>query len=155
MQIAGRLGLPASTVHAVLVRRQINRLWRIDRVTSEPLRRYEHDHLGSLIHVDVTEFGNIPGGGGWRYVGKAQGDRNRAATVARTGAPRSANRGPLVGRAFVHTVIDDYSRLAYAEIHADETAVTAIGVLQCAVAWFADRGVNVERVLSDNGSAYR
>ncbi len=155
VQIAGRLGLPASTVHAVLVRARINRLWRIDRVTGEPLRRYEHDHPGSLIHVDVTKFGNIPDGGGWRYVGKAQGDRNRSATVARTGAPRSATRGPLVGRAFVHTVIDDHSRLAYAEIHADETTATAIGVLQRAVAWLADRGVTVQRVLSDNGSAYR
>jgi transposase InsO family protein len=155
VQIAGRLNMPASTVHAVLVRCRINRLWRIDRVTGEPLRRYEHDHPGSLIHVDVTKFGNIPDGGGWRYVGRQQGERNRSATVARTGAPRSRWRGPLVGRAFVHTVIDDHSRLAYAEIHADETAVTAISVLQRAVTWFADRGVTVERVLSDNGSAYR
>ena len=155
VQIAGRLGLPASTVHAVLVRCRINRLSRIDRATGEPLRRYEHDHPGSLIHVDVTKFGNIPDGGGWRYVGKQQGDRNRSATVARTGAARSATRGPLVGRGFVHTVIDDYSRVAYAEIHADEKAATAIDVLRRAVAWFADRGVVVERVLSDNGSCYR
>ncbi len=77
VQIAGRLGLPASTVHAVLVRCRINRLSRIDRVTGEPLRRYEYDHPGSLIHVDVTKFGNIPDGGGWRYVGKQQGERNR------------------------------------------------------------------------------
>jgi transposase InsO family protein len=155
VQIAGRLGLPASTVHAVLVRCRLNRLSRIDRVTGEPLRRYEHDHPGSLIHVDVTKFGNIPDGGGWRYVGKAQGDRNRAATVARTGAPRSATRGPLLGRGFVHTVIDDHSRVAYAEICTDETAATAIGVLQRAVTWCAQRGVTVERILSDNGSAYR
>ena len=60
-----------------------------------------------------------------------------------------------MGTAFVHTVIDDHSRVAYAEIHDDETAVTAIGVLRNAVAWFADRGIDVERVLSDNGSAYR
>ncbi|RPF21925.1 integrase-like protein [Myceligenerans xiligouense] len=114
VQIAGRVGLPASTVHAVLVRCRINHLWRIDRVTGEPLRRYEHDEPGSLIHVDVTKFGNIPDGGGWRYVGKQQGDRNRAATVDRTGAPRSRTRAPLVGRAYVHTVIDDHSRVAYA-----------------------------------------
>lgn len=155
VQIAGRLGLPASTVHAVLVRCRINRLWRIDRVTGEPLRRYEHEYPGSLIHVDVTKFGNIPDGGGWRYVGRQQGQRNRSATVARTGTPRSRWRDPLLGKAYVHTVIDDHSRLAYAEIHADERAVTAIGVLQRAVAWFADRGVQVERVLSDNGSAYK
>jgi transposase-like protein len=89
VQIAGQLGLPASTVHAVLTRCRINRLSHIDRVTGEPIRRYEHDHPGALIHVDVTKFGNIPDGGGWRYVGKRQGYRNRAATVARTGAPRN------------------------------------------------------------------
>ncbi len=150
VQIGGRLGLPASTVHAVLTRCRINRLSRIDRVTGEPLRRYEHDHPGSLIHVDVTKFGNIPDGGGHRFVGRAQGDRNRAATP---GKPRNAHRKPKIGTAFVHTVLDDHSRVAYAEIHADETAATA--VLRRAVAWFAARGVTVERVLSDNGSAYR
>jgi transposase InsO family protein len=155
VQIGGRLGLPASTVHAVLVRCRINRLHRIDRVTGEPLRRYEHEYPGSMIHVDVTKFGNIPDGGGWRYVGRAQGDRNRAATVARTGTPRSATHGPLLGTAFVHTVIDDHSRVAYAEIHADEKADTAVAVLRRAVAWFAERNVTVERVLSDNGSCYR
>jgi transposase InsO family protein len=153
IQIAGRLGIAASTVHAVLVRCRINRLSRIDRVTGEPLRRYEHDRPGSLIHVDVTKFGNIPDGGGWRYVGKQQGLRNRAATD--TDRRKGRVRGPRLGTAFVHTVIDDHSRVAYAEIHADEKAATAIGVLERAAAWFADRGVTVERVLSDNGSAYR
>ena len=60
VQIGGRLGMPASTVHAVLTRCRINRLSRIDRITGEPLRRYEHDHPGSLIHVDVTKFGHLP-----------------------------------------------------------------------------------------------
>lgn len=155
VQIAGRLGMAASTVHAVLVRCRINQLSRIDRVTGEPIRRYEHDHPGSMIHVDVTKFGNIPDGGGWRYVGKQQGDRNRAATVARTGTPRSRGRAPLLGTSYVHTVIDDHSRVAYAEIRPDEKAATAIAVLRRAVAWFTERGVTVERVLSDNGSAYR
>lgn len=155
VQIAGQLGVAAATVHAVLTRCGINRLSHIDRVTGEPIRRYEHDHPGSLIHVDVTKFGNIPDGGGWRYVGKQQGHRNRSATAAKTGTPRSKHRGPLLGTAFVHTVIDDYSRVAYAEICTDETTATAIGVLRRAVAWFADHGVTVERVLSDNGSAYR
>jgi transposase InsO family protein len=153
VQIAGRLGMQASTVHAVLVRCRINRLSHIDRVTGEPLRRYEHPHPGSLIHVDVTKFGNIPHGGGWRYVGKQQGDTNRAATD--TERRKGHVRGPLLGTAYVHTVIDDHSRLAYAEIHTDEKAVTAIGVLQRAVAWFTDHGVTTERVLSDNGSAYK
>jgi transposase InsO family protein len=154
VQIAGRLGMQASTVHAVLVRCRINRLSHIDRVTGEPLRRYEHDHPGSLIHVDVTKYGNIPDGGGWRYVGKQQGDRNKEATAKRTGM-RGDDYRPLIGTAFVHTVIDDHSRVAYAEICPDEKAATAIAVLRRAVAWFADHNVNVERVLSDNGSAYR
>jgi transposase InsO family protein len=155
VQIAGLTGVPSSTVHAVLTRCRVNRLSHIDRVTGELIRRYEHPHPGSLIHVDVTKFGNIPDGGGWRYVGKSQGDRNRSATVARTGTPRNTRRAPVLGTGFVHTVIDDHSRVAYAEICADEKAVTAIAVLHNALAWFADRGVTVERVLSDNGSAYK
>lgn len=154
VQIAGRLGMAASTVHAVLVRCRINRLTHIDRVTGEPLRRYEHPYPGSLIHVDVTKFANIPDGGGFPFVGRAQGEINRAATATRTGnrSPRGRAR---IGTAFVHTVIDDHTRMAYAEICADETATTAVGVLHRAVAWFADHGVTTERVLSDNGSAYR
>lgn len=154
VQIAGRINMPASTVHAVLARCRINRLSRIDRVTGEPLRRYEHPHPGSLIHVDVTKFGNIPDGGGHRFVGRQQGEKNREITAKRTGH-RNRLYEPRPGTAFVHTVIDDHSRIAYAEICADEKAVTAIGVLQRAVAWFADHGVTVERVLSDNGSAYK
>ncbi|GGD24210.1 IS481 family transposase [Nocardioides daphniae] len=153
VQIAGRLGMQASTVYAVLVRCRINRLSHIDRVTGEPLRRYEHPHPGSLIHVDVTKFGNIPDGGGWRYVGPQQGNKNKAATALRTG--RTVKGHPNIGTAFVHTVIDDHSRVAYAEIHPDEKSATAVEVLHRTVAWFAERGVNVERVLSDNGSCYR
>ena len=150
--IADRVGLAPSTVHAVLLRCRLNRLTHVDRATGEPIRRYEHDHPGSLLHVDVKKLGNIPDGGGWRYVGRQQGDKNRAATP---GKPRNRHHGPKIGTAFVHTVLDDHSRVAYAEIHDDETAATAIGVLRRAVAWFAARGVIVQRVLSDNGSAYR
>ena len=157
VQIAGRLGVPASTVHAVLTRCRINRLTHIDRVTGEPLRRYEHDHPGSLVHVDITKFANIPDGGGHRFVGRQLGDRHGIQTACRTGDRRDRAHGyrPNIGTAFVHTVIDDHSRVAYAEICTDEKAITAIGVLQRAVAWFSSRGVIIERVLSDNGSAYR
>ena len=154
VQIAGELGIAASTAHAVLVRCRINRLTYIDRVTGEPIRRYEHPYPGSLIHVDVTKFGNIPDGGGHRFVGRQQGEKNRSATARRTGK-RSKTREPRLGISYVHTVIDDHSRVAYAEICANETADTAIGVLQRAVAWFAEQGVTVERVLSDNGSCYK
>lgn len=154
VQIGGRLGLQASTVHAVLVRCRINRLSHIDRVTGEPLRRYEHDHPGSLIHVDVTKFGNIPDGGGHKYLSRQQSKANAQATARRTGE-RGDQYRPAIGTAYVHTVIDDHSRMAYAEIRTDEKALTAVGVLTRAVAWFADHGVTVERVLSDNGAAYR
>lgn len=154
VQIGARVGVSASTVHAVLVRCRLNRLSHVDRVTGEPARRYERSRPGELIHVDVTKFGNIPDGGGWRFVGVRQGDRNRNATRDRTGI-RSRKYYPRIGTCFVHTVIDDFSRVAYAEIHDDERAVTAAGVLSRAVAWFAERGVTIQQVLSDNGSAYR
>ena len=95
----------------------------VDRSTGEPIRRYEHDHPGSLVHVDVKKLGNIPDGGGWRFVGRQQGDRNRAATPGT--AAQQVTATPGSGHAFVHTVIDDHSRVAYAEIHDDETAATA------------------------------
>jgi transposase InsO family protein len=152
MAIASRLSMPASTVHAVLVRCRLNRISHIDIRTGEVIRRYEHNHPGALIHVDVKKLGNIPDGVGWRYVGRAQGKKNRAATA---GVARSVWRDFKLGHAFVHTVIDDHSRVAYAEIHGDETAATAIAVLRRAIAWFDAKGVTVERVLSDNGSCYR
>ena len=153
--IGDLLGIPASTVHAVLVRCRVNRLTHLDRATGEPIRRYEHEHPGDLIHVDVKKLGRVPDGGGWRYVGRQQGERNRAATSLRTGAPKSKYRQPLIGTCYLHTVIDDHSRVAYVEAHQDETKETATAVLRNAVAWFADRGVTVHRVLSDNGSAYK
>ena len=124
--IADQLGLAASTVHAVLRRQRANRLSHLDRTTGEPVRRYEHDQPGDLLHVDGKNLGNVPDGGGWRYLGRQQGDRNRAATP---GKPRNQHYNPKIGTAFVHTVIDDHSRVAYAEIHDDETAITATSVL--------------------------
>ena len=145
VQLAAHVGVAPSTVHRVLTRCRLNRLSYVDRATGEPVRRYEHDHPGSMLHVDVKKLGNIPDGGGWRYVGRAQGRRNRAATP---GKPKNVHHNPTMGTAFVHTVSDDHSRVAYAEIHDNETAATATGVLRNAVAWFAQRGVVIERVLS-------
>jgi transposase InsO family protein len=150
--IADQVGVAPSTAHQVLRRCRINRLAHVDRATGEPVRRYEHPHPGALLHVDVKKLGNIPDGGGWRYVGRAQGRRHRAATPHK---PRNRYRHPQMGTAFVHTVLDDHSRIAYAEIHDDERAETATATLRRAVGWFAQRGVTVARVLSDNGSAYR
>ena len=152
VQIGGRLGMPASTVHAVLVRCRVNRLTHVDRRSGEVVRRYEHDRPGSLVHVDVKKLGNIPDGGGWRFVGRHQGDRNRASTP---GKPKNRHRNPTMGTAHVHSVLDDHSRVVYSEIHDDERKETAAAVLRRAAAWFAARGVRIERVLSDNGSCYR
>ena len=116
------------------------------------MRRYEHPHPGSLIHVDFKKLDNIPEGGGWRFVGRQQGNWNRQATP---GKPRNKYGNELMKHAFVHTVIDDYSRITYAEVRDGETALTTVAVLVRAVDWFAARGVAVERILSDNGSAYR
>jgi transposase InsO family protein len=155
VEIGDRLGLPSSTVHAVLVRCRVNRLSHLDRATGEPIRRYEHERPGDLIHLDVKKLGKVPDGGGWRYVGRQQGERNRSATAVRTGGPRNRHRNPLIGTCYLHTVLDDHSRVAYVEAHDDETAATAAAVLRRAVAWFAARGVTVRRVLTDNGSAYK
>jgi hypothetical protein len=85
IQIACQLDMPASTVHAVLTRCRINRLSHIDRITGEPLRRYEHDHPGSLIHVDITKFGNIPDGGGHQFLSRPQRKHKALQTARRTG----------------------------------------------------------------------
>ena len=152
-ELAARTGVAASTVHRILRAAHLNRLSYTDRATGQVVHRYEHPYPGSLIHVDVKKIGNIPDGGGWRYVGARQGARNRASTPGKARSP--ASRRPVMGYACVHSVIDDYSRVVYSEIHDDEKADTAVGVLQRAVSWFSARGVKVERVLSDNGSAYR
>jgi hypothetical protein len=122
--IGDKIAMPASTVHAVLVRCRLNRLSHIDMVTGEPIRRYEHPYPGSMLHVDVKKLGKVPDGGGWRYVGRQQGKKNRAATKDK---PRSRYHNPVIGTALVHTVLDDHSRVAYAEIHDDQSAATAVG----------------------------
>ena len=97
IQLATRLGLAPSTVGRILTSCRLNRLSACDRATAEPIRRYEHDHPGSLVHVDVKKLGSIPTGGGWRYVGRQQGKRNRAAT---TGKQENAHHQPKTGHAF-------------------------------------------------------
>jgi hypothetical protein len=80
VQLAAVTGVAPSTAHRVLQRCQISRLSYLDRATGDPVRRYEHPYPGSMIHVDVKNLGNIPDGGGWRFVGRPQGTRNRAQT---------------------------------------------------------------------------
>jgi transposase InsO family protein len=135
--IAGRLGLAPSTVHAVLSRHGLSRLSRFDRST-RTIIRYEHDHPGELIHVDVKKVGRVPSGGGWRVLG-----RDRAPT---------AHRGD--GFDFLHVAIDDHSRFAYVEVHADERGDTCAGFLARTIEHFGALGVAVERVMTDNAKNY-
>lgn len=79
VQLACRLGIAPSTVHRILVAAHLNRLSHVDRATGEPVRRHEHDHPGSMLHVDVKKLGNIPDGDGWRFVGRQKGEKNHAA----------------------------------------------------------------------------
>ncbi|MFI1151855.1 IS481 family transposase [Streptomyces sp. NPDC020817] len=144
------LGLPASTVHRILVRHRLNRLAWLDRPTGEPVRRYERTRPGELVHVDIKKLGNIPDGGGWRVVGRTAGDRNRQAT---TGQRKSST--PVIGYSYVHSAVDDHSRLAYSEVLTDERKETTAGFWERANSFFADHAITVERVLTDNGSCYR
>jgi len=139
--------LSASTIHRVLVRRGISRLRDLD-ITGEqlrsPVRRYEYAVAGDMIHIDVKKLGRIPDGGGWRRHGKG------------TDEHRASMRQPRPGYAFLHTAIDDCSRLAYAEEHPDEKGSTAASFWTRAVAFFAAHGIDdITRVLTDNGPAYR
>lgn len=143
--IAGRLGMQPSTVGRVLRRHKVPLLREIDPVTGNVIRavrrspqRYEHAAAGALVHIDVKKLGRIPDGGGWRAHGRTENVRGRG-----------------IGYDYVHTAIDDHSRLAYAEIHDDEKGATAAGFLDRAVAFYARLGVTVERVITDNAFAYR
>jgi hypothetical protein len=126
-QIAPQVGLAASTVHAILVRCRISRLAHLDRATGQPIRRSEHERPGQLVHIDVKKLGNIPAGGGHRFLGRPTGRRNRQADGS--SGQRSRYRNPLMGHGFIRAAVDDHSRLAYAEIHPDEASQTAAGFL--------------------------
>ncbi|MFD9211506.1 IS481 family transposase [Streptomyces sioyaensis] len=134
------LGLPASTVHRVLARHGLNRLGFLDRPTGQVIRRYERSRPGELVHVDVKKLGRIPDGGGWRIHGRAACPDRRHTT----------------GFDYIHSAVDDHSRLAYSEVHRDEKAATCAAFLQRASAFFATCGIQrIERVLTDNAWPYR
>jgi transposase InsO family protein len=139
-RIAGILGLAASTVHRILSRQGLNRLAWMDRPTGTVIRRrIEHARAGELVQMDVKKLGRIPAGGGWRAHGRGNANNPRRTRV---------------GYAFIHTAIDSYSRVAYSEVLPDEKAVTAIGFWQRAHRWFADHGILIEVLQTDNGSCY-
>lgn len=137
VRIGFRLGLGASTVYRVLRRLRLNRLAWLDRPSGRVIRRYEHAAPGDLVHIDIKKLGRIPQGGGWRVRGPAQRLRQR------------------VGYAYIHSAVDDHSRLAYSEVLADERADSTVAFCARAFGWFARHGVTVRALLTDNGSAYR
>jgi transposase InsO family protein len=146
-EIAECLGMALSTVSAILTRIGMGRLGRLGL---EPARRYERERAGELIHIDVKKLGRIgPKGPGHRVTGRpkrARGPRKRdAAGVDRL----------TVGWEYVHIAIDDCTRLAYAEVLTNEKAITVVGFLKRAIAFYERHGIHVERVLTDNGSGYR
>jgi transposase InsO family protein len=144
-EISELLSMPLSTVSAVLKRAGLGRLSRLE--PPEPPNRYERKRPGELIHVDVKKLGRVSErGAGHRMLGPS-GRRSQI----RTGPKRLG----VTGWEFVHVCVDDATRLAYVEVLADERGPTAAGFLRRAVAFFAEHGIAVERVMSDNGSCYR
>jgi transposase-like protein len=135
--IARRLGLPLSTVGGILRRLGLGRLKRLDPPV--PAMRYQRERPGELIHIDTKKLGRIAGIG-HRITGRRSGMSNR-------------HRG--IGWEYLHVAVDDASRLAYTEILPDERKASALAFLERALAWFARHGITVERIMTDNGSAYR
>jgi transposase InsO family protein len=148
-RIAQATGVPARTVSAILARHRIPPIAALDPITGKVIRsskatslRYERAAPGDLVHVDVKKLGRIPDGGGWR-------------TRGRLAANQDGAKGRRLGFDYVHAVVDDHSRLAYAEVHADEKGATAAGVLLRAAEFFAAHGIAIQEVISDNAFAYR
>lgn len=148
--IGAELGVPARTVSRVLVRRGQPRLSVLDPMTGEVIRsskvtatRYERSRPGELVHMDVKKLGRIPDGGGWRAHGRGAGSITR-------------DRDTKVGYDYVHSLVDDHSRLAYSELLPDEKGATCAAFLTRAAAYFAAHGIDrIERVMTDNAWAYR
>jgi transposase InsO family protein len=142
-EIAEVLAMPLSTVSGILTRIGLGRLSRLEPL--EPANRYERKRPGELVHIDVKKLGRIEGAG-HRVIGSRASQRKTTVEGRRIGAR---------GWEYVHVCVDDATRLAYVEVLDDEKATTAVGFLRRAVAHLAAFGVRVERVMTDNGSAYR
>ena len=130
------LAMPRSTIYWVLRRHGMSRLSHTDR-TSGVVVRYQRERPGELVHIDVKKLGRIPDGGGHRVHGRAKGARGRG-----------------IGYDYIHSAVDDRSRVAFSQILDDETATTAARFLVEAAGFFAEHGVRIQRVLTDNAKAY-
>lgn len=143
------IDVSASTVQRTLKRNDMSRVTDMDPPTGEVVRRYEHERAGDMVHVDIKKVGRIPKGGGWAVHGQGS-DQHRA-------SQRAGNRkGQKVGYAYLHSAVDDYSRVAYTEVLDDEKGPTAAAFWLRACSYLATFGiVHIERCLTDNGSCYR
>jgi transposase InsO family protein len=139
-QIAAELRLSAATVSRILKRLGLHRMSALE--PSEPVRRYEREKPGEMIHLDIKKLGKIDGVG-HRITGDRRGQSNRRA------------RGEGLGWEFVHVAIDDNSRIAFAKVMANEKKRSATAFLRAALAYYESLGVKVERVMTDNGSCYK
>lgn len=149
-QIGPELGVAPRTVSRILRRHQVPYLRELDPLTGAIIRasktttiRYERDRPGELVHMDVKKIGRIPDGGGWRAHGRAAQEATRDRTIK-------------LGFDYVHSLVDDHSRLAYSEVLADEKGPTCAGFLTRAAGYFAAHGIDrIERVMTDNAWAYK
>jgi transposase InsO family protein len=144
-EIAETLAMPHSTVSGILTRIGMGRLGRLGL---EPAVRYERTRPGELLHIDVKKLGRIERGAGKRW----RDGKTQHYTGSYTDAAGRVRR--KAGWEYVHIAVDDYSRLAYAEVLPDEKAVTAVGFLRRAVAYYRRHGIHIEELITDNGSAY-
>jgi len=144
-EIAEVLGMAASTVSGILTRIGMGKL---GGVGLEPAERYERERPGELIHIDIKKLGRTERGAGARIVSMA----NRGSRPKRRDGAGVARQ--IAGWEYVHIAIDDYTRLAHAEVLRDQKAITVAAFLRRAIQFFARYGVTVERVLTDNGSSY-
>ena len=130
--MAGRLGVPRSTIYGVLARRGLSRLSDLDRTTGTPIR-YVRDCPGELVHVDIKKLGKIPDGGGWRVLGRSQ-----------------AGPKQKVGYEYVHSMVDDHTPMAYSEALDSQDGPTCAGFMLRAARWFATYRYRIDRVMTDN-----
>jgi len=138
--IGHEVGRSGSTVQKILIAEGLGRLDSGDRATAEPIRRHQRDRPGELVHVDVKKLAGIPDGGGWRIHGRRQAPPSKRSTI---------------GYRFLHSALDDRTRIVHSQIHTNEQADTAAAFRQRANAYFNTLGVTVERVLTGNGSCHR
>ena len=146
LALAAVTGVPARTCARIVARSGLPRLADVDRVTGEARRRgpvtpvrYERSRPGELVHVDVKKVARIPAGGGWRALGRGND-------------PSRGHSG--LGSSCLHVAVDDFSRVAYAELLPDERKGTCSAFMSRCLAFFAGLGVAVERVMTDNGPGY-